>query len=740
MNSDLLHLFSRKNSLYIIELAIVLVHLFLSLFSIYLQPINLIFGITCVLILPGYNFLEVVKPKLKSYEKIGYSTITSLMLGNIIMFLVYIFTFNRFSASPDGVNFSFLFNEQILVSSIQVLNIILIIFVLRQRIKNDKLRNTPNNEDFKSRESYHKINLNFFGKVIKSRKFLVYSIFIISLVFMCISAFYSVNTGNSYEVNYIDYKDNFTFFYRVPPIFYLFLISSIVSLIYIIFYCQNKYFILISISAFLYTLWILPYIQIGNYFSKDSYLLRNILINYFDGGILANSDYNFLTNGFGFYGAFRYTTSVFTGILLMNATGVNVDIALWYLFPLIYITIPFFFYSVFKRFSDKSEKNILTLVLLSIFAIFTPQFLNTPHSAVTGAIGTFVFFILVIEIFYLLIENDKSKMKIKDILFISLLYFFLCLTHFEETLYIIFLILLFSIYYAIFKFRALNLNINPENNKNRNELKRFLFLSFLIITIFIFTLYITLEFFNFVPTLIGTAFGQIEFLKFIYPIYLETLIPLNPLLAGGFKINLFLIGVIIVLIFLIYLILYLSLFRLYNFYKKGFIVAENNLRKVFKYINRPIIHKLLFPLVFIISFISILLIDLLFYSFIDEVGFFFLIEFILSYSLLIISIYFLIEGAFYYQSKNHKQNYFLLAIIASSSIMIGLFILGDYTLFFYILNSRFFSFLAFFNLIIIQNTYYKEFHNSKKKISMMMIIFVIFLLGIFYSLRKLAWG
>jgi len=731
--------FARKNSLYIIEMTIVLVYLLFSLFSIYLQPINLILGVFCVLILPGYNFLEMLKPNLKTYEKLGYTTITSLMLGNIVMFLLYIFTFS-FYANPTGDNFSFFFNGQLLVVLIQILNILFILITLKKRLKSERLGDTHNNEDFKSLGVSFREIFNSLGKVMKTHRFLVFCIFVISLVFMGISAFYSVNTGNSYGVNYLDYKDNFTFFYRVPPIFYLFLVSSILSLIYIIFYCQNKYFILISISAFLYALWILPYIQIGNYFSKDSYLLRNILINYFDGGILANSNYNFLTNGLGFYGAFRYTTSVFTGILFMSATGVNIDIALWYLFPLIYITIPFFFYSVFKRFSDKSDKNIHVLVFLVIVTIFTPQFIKTPHSAVTGTIGTWIFLILSIELFFLLSGDSSLRKKKKELIFISLLYFFLCLTHFEETVYILILILTSTIYFAIFKFRDLGLNINSKNVEKRKELKAFLLLSLTIISIFTLSFYFTLEFFKFVGSLFGTVTGQMDFLDIFYKFYLGTLIPLNPLLAGGLQLNFILIVIILVSLFLFYLFLYLSLFKFFNFYKRVFNIVKNNVRKIIQFIHKPIFYKFLLPIIYVISFVSIFIIDTFFYSFIDEIGFLFLIEFMLSYSLLIFNIYFFIQGVFYYQSKNHKQNYFLLAIIASSSVMIGLFIAGNYTLFFYILNSRFFSFLAFFNLIIIQNTFYKDFYRKKEKKTIMLLLLILFLLAFFYSLRKLAWG
>ncbi|KKN39695.1 hypothetical protein LCGC14_0740930 [marine sediment metagenome] len=76
----------------------------------------------------------------------------------------------------------------------------------------------------------------------------------------------------------------------------------------------------------------------------------------------------------------------------------------------------------------------------------------------------------------------------------------------------------------------------------------------------------------------------------------------------------------------------------------------------------------------------------------------------------------------------------------SSSIILGLFLLtGNIWLALYVFHMKFLTYFTFFNLIIIQNTYFEEFFNKEKKfLILIMILFII--LAIFYSLRKIAYG
>ncbi|KKN09575.1 hypothetical protein LCGC14_1045180, partial [marine sediment metagenome] len=102
-------------------------------------------------------------------------------------------------------------------------------------------------------------------------------------------------------------------------------------------------------------------------------------------------------------------------------------------------------------------------------------------------------------------------------------------------------------------------------------------------------------------------------------------------------------------------------------------------------------------------------------------------------------IYFLIKGIIYYQLKNNKQNFFLLAIIASSSVLFLFLIIGNFWLVIYLLQSKFSVFLFFFNLIIIQNTFIKDFKKKNYNYLVCIIVLTILLSG-FYGLRKLAYG
>jgi len=75
----------------ITELVLIIIYLFMIYNSIILFPLTLILGIISVLFLPGYNLLNLIKPQFKLFEKLGYTTILSLAIENIYMFLWYFF-------------------------------------------------------------------------------------------------------------------------------------------------------------------------------------------------------------------------------------------------------------------------------------------------------------------------------------------------------------------------------------------------------------------------------------------------------------------------------------------------------------------------------------------------------------------------------------------------------------------------------------------------------------------------
>ena len=375
----------------IIELFVVLTYLIITLFSITVQPINLILGILCILVIPGFNLLKIFKPQSTLIQKLGYITILSLAIGNIFMFFSYLFLFDL-TVLTEGTGF--IFDPIMLNASIQILNLTLIaineiIFLKKQKNKNSIEINT------------HKVPLINFYKIFKKcnmRSLACYLVFFLSLIFLCLSTYYSPVSDNSFNQVYIDYRANFLFFSRVPAIFYVFLLILIISLVCLIFFTKNRYLILLSISLFLYTLWILPYLQIGNFFTHDSYFLLDSYQNYLKFGMVPSNNYGLTQVIPDITVAYRYSTSIFTTILLVNATQVDVVFVLWALYPLCFISVPFFFYYIFQKYSNKDANNSknIGILVLTIIAIVAPQFIKYGHSATTGLLGTYIFFILVV--------------------------------------------------------------------------------------------------------------------------------------------------------------------------------------------------------------------------------------------------------------------------------------------------------------------------------------------------------
>ncbi|KKK47860.1 hypothetical protein LCGC14_3150930, partial [marine sediment metagenome] len=333
-------------------------------FSIIIQPINLILGFFFVFILPGYNLLSILKPDYKFTEKLGYTIVLSLAIESAFMFISYLLLYN-FMTYPESNTSGFIFDPFLLTTAIMSINLILIFI---KRIKNHKIKQ---NNDIKEEKFFR--NFRSIKRRIKPKNVIIIISLFLALTFLCISAIYSNVPDNNFLANYVDYRSNFTFFFRVPLIFYFFLIISILCLTYIIFSVKNSYITLTCISIFLYCLWILPYLQIGNYYSNDSYYLFKSYEVYLKYGILSHQGYHFVMYNFD---SLRYSTSLFSAILLTNATSMGIDFVLWYLYPLFYIFLPFFFYSVLKKHSNEKKKIEILLIILVIFILFTPQFLK----------------------------------------------------------------------------------------------------------------------------------------------------------------------------------------------------------------------------------------------------------------------------------------------------------------------------------------------------------------------------
>lgn len=200
--------------------------------------------------------------------------------------------------------------------------------------------------------------------------------------------------------------------------------------------------------------------------------------------------------------------------------------------------------------------------------------------------------------------------------------------------------------------------------------------------------------------------------------------------------------IIIITIFLGAFLLILASYKLF-FNNFGILLKINNIvikiiKKIYNLFKKLIITKVFKILFFLVFFSLIIYINTFFIS--KETTFLLIIfTLFLGYLIFSIQLFFFCMGIPYYQIKNDKQNFFLSAIIVSSALAAVMLIIGGIWVTVYLLASRIVSSLTFFNLIIIQNTYFKEFIEKRKKY-LMCIIVLIFILGVFVSLRTLTYG
>ncbi|MHA1696123.1 MAG: hypothetical protein ACTSUG_12710 [Candidatus Helarchaeota archaeon] len=508
---------------------------------------------------------------------------------------------------------------------------------------------------------------------------------------------------------------------------------------------------MVALAIFLYCVWILPYLQIGYYFNHDSHYTYLIYDHYLTRGITVQGSYGFCI--IPKYGTQRYSTALFTAIILTYATAVNIDIALWYVFPLIFMPLPFFFYSIFQDFSHNKNHSSFELIILTLFVLFTPQFIKSGHNASTGMIGIWIFFILVIELFEIM---NLNKINIKNLFFPTFLYLFLCLTHVEECIYFLILLLSCIVYFSFIEIKNIKKSLinfnNPkisnkrylnkaflsdmiiEEYKTRNILNKTAYLS-IFFTILSIIFYLTFEFFGW----IYYHFGTKSYLASVYSLYVQTKIKVPFILRGTMSISLLIIGIIVLSIicftFFLKYVLIRKIFRLIKISRFGIKIFKKFFKNFKKFIRNR-----LFPYLFFPSFlVLILLIDIYNITTLEESLYKSVLGLLLSYIFTVFQIYLFIRGIQYYKIENNKQNFFLLALLASSIILVYFIITGFFFLAFYILHARFLTYLLFFNLLIIQDTYFKDFMKKNNKY-MKIIIFLTLILGMFSSLRTLAYG
>jgi len=208
-----------KNIYLLTEISIILIYSYIIFFSIIITPINIIFGIFCVLILPGYNLLKILKPEYNLRQLLGYITIFSLAIINILMLFAYIFLYNiQISQNNQG----FYFNSIILILTIQFINLILIfIRKLNNNLKLVRLNRT--NENHKLDKANFVKKTRYLINNIRLKVLIIYACFILSLIFLCISSFHSNIKSDDFTSINKDYRQNFTYFIESHLFFIFFL-------------------------------------------------------------------------------------------------------------------------------------------------------------------------------------------------------------------------------------------------------------------------------------------------------------------------------------------------------------------------------------------------------------------------------------------------------------------------------------------------------------------------------------
>jgi len=402
------------------------------------------------------------------------------------------------------------------------------------------------------------------------------------------------------------------------------------------------------------------------------------------------------------------------------------------------------------------KNNKLILILLVIFILFTPQFLKYGHAPGTGVFGIIIYLILVVEFYNLMQEN---RFNFSNSFLIILLYFLLSLTHTEECVYFLFLIISYSIYHFFFKLKKIKIHNSTNslytNNKlkeepsilieiidrtiqeNKLKIKLIKVLFLLIILTLIF--YLTLEFFGYFKIYFSSALGNIRFFDFIFDLIVDNQITVPFFLRGTETISTFMIWFIIMGYMLLFIIFYLSFFKGYRYLFSLYNLILKIFKKIYYIIKKLIVNKIFQFLFFPLIITIIILLDLVILRSTEETFSLTIITLILSYLIIIIQLFFFMKGVLFYQIENDKQNFYLLAIIASSIIMV-LLLISDIWLATYILHTRFLVIFVFCNSLMFQETYFRQQFMKKRKIYLIILMILILSLGVFSSLRTLAYG
>jgi len=563
-------------------------------------------------------------------------------------------------------------------------------------------------------------------------------IFIIDLILLCFNVYsnrVSLTRGEILE----QYSENFTFFYYCDFYFYIFYSIGIILLIFFAVKFQNKILFISLVCIFLYTQLIIPYLQIGDFFSLDAIFLEDLILSYNNYGLTPMEGYGLIINFGDSLWGLRYITSTFLGILLINFTGTEIFFSLGFLYSISICLTPFLIYGLFESLSNNRDKKENSIKILTLFAIFNPIFLKMGHTPTTNVIGFNIFIIL---IFLLFIIFKTQILSIKYILVIIFLYSFLSFTHIEEALYylpILFVVEVFSIIFIEKELQRPNFLSKSINGKS--FIKKYCILFGILILLF----YVSQEFLGYFSTYIS-FFNNFPLFNIIFTLYSDSKILFFPFIFERYiSLSLF----VILICFLIPILMYL-LFFLINLYKSKLanikVIVMNFFNKLQKILTKRKIN-FAFQLILIIS----LILAPIFLNFLISVyggegkkilefnGILIILEVIILYNYFIIQIFIFIKNLLFYKLNGIHEIFFLMIIICLTGSF-GIFVLSTTNLGFIVYDlQKYIYLLFFFNVFLMKENYFVDLRKKKFKY-FFMLIFIMIIGGLIISFRKLKFG
>lgn len=677
-----------------------------------------------ILIIPGYNLINILMPDLSRFLKIGLVSIFSLGLEIIVMLLYYIIGFSLNYGSP------FYFDLGFLIFIFTIISCILIIINFYKSFYSNRSSKIIDKENKVFLEKIRENNWNL----------LLFFLIILDLILLCTNVYLNRVSFTPAEI-YTNYSNNWAFFYNVDIFFYLFYSSTIILIVIFAVKSENKLMFLFLICIFLYVQLIIPYLQIGGLFNHDStYLLNSIEF----------SEINGLTpiEGYGLTVIIdpidneswwlRYATSSFLGILLYNLTGIDLELSLIFLFPLIFCLFPFFIYGVLEYFSKNGKENDLSIKIITFFSIFNHFFLKLGHTASTTVIGFFIFFVLLFLLYIIYKEQTLSFKKISVMIF---LYLFLCVTHIEEALYFILIFIAVEFYYVFIRPNLNQASGIKDSDSNQSFIKKYCFLFCLLVLIF----YLSQEFLGYFYRYV-ILFKSIPGFNIVYDVYISTkIIPFPFIIISYTTISYLLLSVILVmpvLLYFLFLLLDKRKVRLFGFVNK----IELKFYQFQNILQRKKIKKIFQGFLIILPAFSIILLHIIIESYLsldstlfEFQDFWIILEVFLVYNYFIIQVFILCKNFLYYR-LNRQYEQFLIVSIFCMSASFGFFALVttrfDYSI--YDLQKTLYM-IFFLNNFLIKENYFKDIHKNKY-IFYALLISTMILGGLNISFRKLRYG